>query len=205
MSQQEFVPEPQGQSEQSSEHEEIYTQPYYWSTKPKSGGILKDEHPSTFEESIPPYSYPAQDSTRYRQQRDNVVDSEPAQKQRQRQQFSPDGDAFEQGYRPYTQYNRWQQVPPWAQPQRHQGRHVLRWIVLIVLGLALLKPLLVLVGILLAGVIGIALFAILLPILIALMIAIIVAMIALVVMTALGIPIGRGRRRWGGPRGWRRW
>ena len=195
MSQQEFAHEPQGQSEQSSEREEIYAQPYYWSTKPKSGGILKDEHPSTFEESIPPYSYPAQDSAGYRQQRDNIVDSEPAQKQRQQQQFSPDGDAFEQGYRPYAQYNRWRQVPPWAQPQRHQGRRILRVIVLIILGLILIKPLLALIGILLVGAVGIALFAIL----IALLVAFIVAVVALVVMTALGIPIGRGRRRW---RGW---
>ena len=61
MNQQEFFSE--GQDQQPLESE-IQAQPYYWSTRPKAktGDVPKNEHPSTYEESIPPYSYRAQES-----------------------------------------------------------------------------------------------------------------------------------------------
>jgi len=83
--------------------------------------------------------------------------------------LSPDGDAYEESYRAYRQYNSWRAVPPWARPQP-QGKSAVRLAVLVVLGLLLLKPLLIVAGVLLAvigGIIGIALLAIVLPIIFA--------------------------------------
>ena len=129
--------------------QESEARPYYWSTKPNTGNIPKNEHPANFEDSladlppVPPYSYSAQD----RPVQEPPVYAAPQpqrsqQQQQQRRNFSPDGDAFEQGYRPYNSYN--QQVPPWARPQRNRGAG--RIIFFIVLGALLIKPLLLLLG-----------------------------------------------------------
>lgn len=223
MSRQEFAPEPQEQegrqgwqeqSAQSWDRAEIYPyKPYHWSTRSKTGDMLKNEHPSTYEGSIPPYSYRAQESASHREQPTRVQPTEKQQRERgqRRQRFSPDGDAFEHGYRPYKNNTVESQVPPWARPQRH-NRHVLRWIVLIVLGIVLIKFAVAALAVL-AAVIGLTIFALLLPILIIVGIVVAFAILALFVLAALGIPIGiigygwfRSRRRragprWGGP--WR--
>lgn len=210
MSQQMMFPESEGQS--SQQDAEQY-KPYYWSSTPlnsksnKTGDMPKNEHPSTFEETIPPYSYPAQGMAIPPSQTYTASGKQTGQAQQRhakRQQFSPDGDAFEYGYRPYqnrASYNyAAQQVPPWARPQRHNGSG-LRWLVLIVLGAVFLHPLLWLVGHLLAALgilIGVTIFALLLPLIFVLVLAGFAAMFVLGTLSVLGFGARRRRYR-GGP------
>ena len=56
MSQQEFSPESQGYNRQEQSGEEPASTYYR-----KSENGLKEEHPSTFEDVVPPYVYRAQD------------------------------------------------------------------------------------------------------------------------------------------------
>jgi uncharacterized Tic20 family protein len=88
------------------------------------------------------------------------------------------------------QQPQWQQVPPWARPQRNK-KGVLHWIVLIILGLLLIKPVLILAGIILAGV-GIVFFVILLPVLLIFGILLALAVTVLIVLAALGMPLRFG-------------
>src|SRR6266567_3055254 len=161
MSQQEFVPQsqqsqgPRPEGQQSLSDDEIYypQHPYNWSTGENKAGPPRDEPPSSYDELIMQHSYQAQNRAA----------------NKLRQQLSPDGDAYEESYRAYKQYNSWQSVPSWARPQP-QGKSAVRLAVLIVLGLLLIKPLLIVAGVLLAvigGIIGIAFLAIALPIIFA--------------------------------------
>lgn len=190
---QEFSSEAQSTDKRALDNEEIYThQPYYWSTKQTRGAGPKDEHPSTFEDSIPPYSYQEQENGPS-QQSERVVNADsPEREQAQRD-------------RSRTQYQAYWQVPSWARPQRHQGNKVLRWLVLAILAVVLIKPIIVLVTIILGAIglaVGVALFAILLPIFILLVILLAFVVIALIFLAILGIPIRRGRFRMR-PRSWR--
>jgi hypothetical protein len=199
MSQQESVP-PQNErpshiyyNSVQENAQESEARPYYWSTQPNTGNIPKNEHPANFEESIatmppiPLYSYKAQD----RPSMQNNTDTPPQQLGRQRQQFSPDGDALEHGYQPYGNYSR--QVPPWARPQR--GNHVGRVIFLIIAGFLLIKPLLLLLGALLFAA---GLFFLLLLLAVFAVIALVIASVA------LGRPLLFGMFRKHGPlRRWR--
>jgi hypothetical protein len=149
VSQQQLVPEPQdGSSSDSQGNEEIYKRPY---KAARSSNMPKDEHPSTFEETIPPYSYRAQDrvtsNTPDAGSGAHLHETNAQQRQSRRRRFSPDGDALENGYQPYRQQQRmYGQVPSWARPQQHKNRHILRWIVLLVLAILFIKPLIILVG-----------------------------------------------------------
>ena len=158
MSQQEFEPQQNERSYHNHSHnvqenvQESEARPYYWSTKPNTGNIPKNEHPANFEDSvadlppIPPYSYQAQD----RPAQGAYTNTPPLQQQQARHNtLSPDGDAMEHGYKPYGSYH--SQVPPWARPQR--GNKAGRVIIFVILGFMLLKPLLAVLGfLLLAGV-----------------------------------------------------
>lgn len=215
MSQQEMYPQSQFQAGDS----EVPAQPYYWSTSPKTGktaDMPKNEHPSTFERSIPPYSYQAQEAQRKEQEpgtrstrADNLGQAQAAQRKqekvRQQRQFSPDGDTFEQGYRPIATGQHWQQAPWWVRAQRnHYG--VLRWLIFIGLAVIFAKPLLFVLVLLLKGMallLGLVAFAILLPIMIVLVLASVFAIVALIALSALGIPI-RPRMIWGHWRSYRR-
>ena len=180
---QEFSSEAQGKDRQALDNEEIYAQqPYYWSTKSTRGDEPKDEHPSTFEDSIPPYSYQAQEHDSARQS-ERVVDADAPVREQPQQQRSQ------------RQYQAYWQVPSWARPQQHQGNKVLRWLILIILAVVLIKPIIVLVTIILGAIglaVGVALLAILLPIFILLAILLAFAAMALIFLAMLGIPIRRG-------------
>ncbi|GAC1399726.1 MAG: hypothetical protein NVSMB49_10530 [Ktedonobacteraceae bacterium] len=183
--------------------QESEARPYYWSTRPNTGNIPKNEHPANFEDSIadmsliPPYNYQAQDRPA---QETTYATTPPLQakqrsQQSQRQQFSPDGDAMEHGYRPYGSYSR--QVPPWARPQG--GNKAARLLLFVVLGFMLMKPLLWILGALLVFA-GIAFAALLL-------LAGFVVISMLIVFAALGRPLPFGifrsrRRPWGRWRGY---
>src|SRR5437763_9302746 len=136
MNQQEFFSE--GQDQQPLERE-IQAEPYYRSTRPKAktGDVPKNEHPSTYEESIPLYSYRAQESASYDSHQENLDYRENARQQRS--DFAR--DAFEQSYRSSTAYNMQWQVPSWARPQHNHSKG-LRTAVFIVLGFLLIVPLL---------------------------------------------------------------
>lgn len=211
MSQHMMFPESEGQQPQpDAEH----YKPYYWSSAPengksgKTGDMPKNEHPSTFEDTIPPYSYPAQGMAAPQSQAYTEAGKQTGQTRQQhikRQQFSPDGDALEYGYRPYQHqagYNyAAQQVPPWARPQQHNGRG-LRWLVFIILGIVFLPPVLWLVGHLLAvlGIlIGVTIFALLIPIIFVLVLGGFIAIFVFGALSMLGI--GGRRRGWGYRRG----
>lgn len=214
MSQQAMFPESQG--EHSQDNEEY--KPYYWSTTPvagkgKTGDVLKNEHPATFEDTIPPYSYAAQEQApprqepRYGENADKAKSEYQRTQQTRQQQFNVGGQTFEQGSRPSMQqpYSMAQQVPSWAHPQRN-NRGSWRVTALIILGFIFLKPLLFVAIHLLAGVgilFGIAALAIIVPIIFALMLAGFAIVVLLVILSALGVPIRRRRRRfWGGPWGY---
>ena len=219
MSQQEFFQGPQFQEQEqgrpSLEDDEIEypPQPYYWSTQPGKGAP-KDEPTSLSDESMVEADHPGDYQHGYAAQ-DNV--SKPVgerfitptfnvpheesnrgtpqwQPQTQRQQFSPDGDSFENQYRPYRANNQQWSAPPWARPQHRRG--AARWFWLVVLGLLFMGPLLHILGEFLA-VIGVIILTLLVPFLL-------VAMFALPYMLFRAI---RGRplpgRRWPYTSSWR--
>ncbi len=186
MSQQEFVSPSQSQQSQG-EHElnddETYSpqHPYYWS--PNKAGVPRDEPPSSYDEPMVQRGYQAQDRTTDTKDQasrilvpargtstfsnnprhDNVVVPLAGTRgdEGTRGQFSPDGDAYERGYRMYHQYNARPNVPPWARAQPQQ-KNVVRLVLFIVLGLMLIGPILHFLAGLLILVIGTVFFALLL-------------------------------------------
>jgi hypothetical protein len=189
VSQQQLVPEPQdGSSSDSQGNEEIYKRPY---KSARSGNMPKDEHPSTFEETIPPHSYRAQDRVTHNtpdpRSGAHFHETNAHERQSRRRRFSPDGDALENGYQPYRQQQRvYTQVPPWARPQQHKNRHVLRWIVMLILAIILIKPLLILIGGLFLAGLTLLGFIILIP-----LIVLGALLLAGLVLAILGIVLGR--------------
>jgi hypothetical protein len=173
------------------------------SSKAKTSEMPKNDHPATFEQSIPPYAYPAQDGVNARAQwSDSKQQARQTQSMHGDQRFSPDGDALEHGYRPYRQYNHnaGHGAPLWARPRRGIGSKPVRLLVLILLGVALFHalPAIVAVVLTLVGVIALAIF---LPFIIIFAAVAACAVLALIVLKALGIPLGRRsifyRKRWG--------
>ena len=117
------------------------------------------------------------------------------ERQAQRQQFGPDGDAYERGYGMDHRYNAGRNVPPWARAQPKQ-KNVARLVLFIALGLMLIGPILHLLAGLLILVIGTVFFALLL--------AFFVMMIIGILSFIFRVPL---RRRssfppWLGPLGW---
>ena len=125
MSQQQFEPQSSGQSAHNEDETYYETwgtppnprpaQPYYWSTKPNTEGMPKDEPLSSYGEPEMHSGYQAQDSAR------NTWNQ---QAQQQQQQFSPDGDAFEYGYRNYSAPNVRQGPQYWTQQQPRRSSPV---------------------------------------------------------------------------------
>jgi len=195
MSQQEFVSPSESQRSQgkdaSNDDEAYYPQhPYSWS--PNKASAPRDEPPSSYDEPMMQRGYQAQDSSADSKSQESTTRR--SGRQQARQQFGPDGDAYERGYRMSQQYNVTQGVPPWARPQR-RPRYLVRLVVLIVLGLIFMGPILHLLGGLLLLVIGAVFFSLLL----ALFVLVIVSIIFI-----LRLPF---RRRssfppWHGPWGW---
>ena len=218
MHEQEFVPESQAQSNGQSadslnEHEIQNTaQPYYWSTQKPN--VPKDEPASLYDDPMVQgtsaneyehgYSgYPGQSTgTGYTYSSPQSPIGEKAQTGQggrtsqtrsrfQQQQYSPDGDAFEQQYQyrsNHAPYQQWS-VPSWAHPQvqRNRGRSA-RWFWFVLLALVFIGPLMRLLGLLLVA--GAILLAVILPLLI----------VGALIMLFLLSRIVRGRtipqRRW---------
>src|SRR5437016_12897311 len=116
MSQQEFEMGSQSNQQNSSNEEDEIHQPQYpysWSGKINKEGVPRDEPPSSYDATVMQQGYQAQapNSTN--------TPGQQAQANRRYQYIPPagDGDAYEQGYRPYNSYNRNQSgqgpgVPP---------------------------------------------------------------------------------------------
>ena len=209
MSQQEFVPRSQDQQSDGqdavNDEEEIYQPqyPYHWSGTFKKESGPRDEPPSSYAEPGLPRGYSAQgDATRAGQQK-STPNAAGQQWARNRgwgagQPWSSNGDAFEQGYRPYSSSNSWQggqgqwNVPPWARPQPRR-RGSMGWVViLLVFVMFMIRPL----TLLLAG-IGIGIFGIILPII---MIVIMLSILRFILRAAFWP--GRYRRFGRGPFWW---
>lgn len=210
MDQQEFVPRSQSEEQPSQDEKEtdFPAQPYYWSTKPNAP---KDEPTSLYDlpmvQSDTPNDYQngymAQDTADTDQLGEKIDTSRPvtAPFQTQRQQLSPDDDAYEYQYHPNnTGYQQWG-VPPFARPRM---RNPARWVWLIILGLIFFGPLMHILGALLA-VAGVIILAILFLFLLILLVG--VPLMLFRVGRGLGRASNGQRRwrytnRWRGPWGW---
>src|SRR5438552_13274883 len=190
MSQQEFFQEQQFERQEQrplDEHEiDSPQQPYYWSTKPNTQGLPKDEPASRYDEPMlqndtqSDYQHGYHGSIEQGTksvgarfiapqgwgERPSSVGARFIAPQTQRQHFSPDGDAFERHYRPYGAYKQannqpqWS-APWWARPQQHRS-NPMRLFWLLLLGLIFIKPLLFVIGGLLA-VVGVLIVMLVLP------------------------------------------
>jgi len=216
MDQQEFAPRSQSEEQQPLEEEGIedQAQPYYWSTKPNTP---KDEPTSLYDvpmvqsDSLNDYQngYMARktvedtENTGDTSQREGKIDTSgklthSSQAQRQKKQFSPDGDAYEFQYRPNNAGNVQWGAPPFARPQLRR-RNPARWFWLVVLGLIFLGPLMRVLGVLLAA-IGVIILVLLLTFFLVLLVAI--PFILFRVGRRLGL-VGNRQRRWRYSNSWR--
>lgn len=180
MSQQQQMPEPQDQRE-SDVTGQAREARYYARRSSKQANEPKEEHPATFEEEVPPYSYPAQDRVTYTRE-------ESQQEERQSTGFA--GHSSKQDQSHSIPYSRIQQPFPVIRVRGSAGRKFFTILGLILLGILLIKviPLLL---VLVVGIIGVSLLVILLPVLIILGIVVGLAILALIVMAMLGIPLHR--------------
>ncbi len=175
MSQQEFEMGSQSNQQNSSNEEDEIHQPQYpysWSGKINPEGVPRDEPPSSYDATVMQQGYQAQTPNAK-----NIPGPQQAQVRGQRQYIPPagDGDAYEQGYRPYNAYNRNQSgqgpgVPPWARPQPHSRNPVrFAFIILVLVGVGLLMAIFGSLGPVLGFIVAlilVILFIILVPLLI---------------------------------------
>ena len=146
MSQQELMPEPQSSKSSQKLHQaqsqdrqsctETYAQPYSKRQRSRTSDLPKTDHPSTFEDSLPPYSYPAQDQTIFMQQPSPEQNAQ-RQQQEQNRECDPAREIPTNAYQSYSQYNGQQQTPSWAQSQEHTINSS-KWIGTLLLVLVLL-------------------------------------------------------------------
>jgi hypothetical protein len=179
MSQQESEMDSQSNQQNSSNEEDEIHQPQYpysWSGKINPERVPRDEPPSSYDATVMQQGYQAQTPNTA-----NFSGSSQAQVSSQSKYIAPggDGDAYEQGYRPYTTYNSARRgqgpgVPPWARPQPHP-RDPVRFalIILILLGVGILMTIfgsmgsaLGMLGAIIGTIIVVILFLILVPLLI---------------------------------------
>jgi hypothetical protein len=189
MSQQQLVPEPpQGQ--------DVSGQSYRYKAARRSGDVLKEEHPATFEETVPPYGYSAQDRVPYNRGGNGRL----GRRGWQRLHMDDDADAYETSYRPYRQDRHYGQVPPWIGSQRHRGVLLWRWLLVCVLALLAIK-ILPLIALAIIGVLSVLTFVLLLPFVILFAVLAVVLLIALLaVLSVRGFVRSLfGHRRRGGP------
>jgi hypothetical protein len=139
MSQQEFEMGQQANQQNSSNEEDEIHQPQYpysWSGKINKEGVPRDEPPSSYDATVMQQGYRAQTPNTPN------APTQQAQVSNQYQSIPPagDGDAYEQGYRPYRyQGTQGQRVPPWARPQPHPRNPArFAFIILVLLGVSLL-------------------------------------------------------------------
>lgn len=142
MNQQEFEPGSQSEQQNSSNEEDEIQHPQYpysWSGKVNPEAVPRDEPPSSYDATVMQQGYRAQTSSNA-----NAPGSSQSPTGGRYEHVAPesDGDAYEQGYRPYNTYNARQSgqgVPPWARPQPHPRNPVrFAFIILVLLGVGFL-------------------------------------------------------------------
>ncbi|GCF09246.1 hypothetical protein [Dictyobacter arantiisoli] len=178
MSQQEFMPESQQAREEAQDNEEVTIQSY---SQYRTSDMPKRDHPADFENSIPPYSYPAQERQQQksseaqantRQQETGTYQQNPhiAQPSRIEEQLERAGRRFyAKQQRRFERARNGQRsyVPPQASRRRAAGRAP-GWVIVLLIAVGflvllplLLKLLLALFAVLLVLALG-AIFAIIL-------------------------------------------
>jgi hypothetical protein len=197
--QQEFFPSSQSSQENELDEAEIAIRRPR-SNQNKTGDVTKSEHPSTYEEEVPPYSYPAQDrpsagtTDRTSEETEGRYTNKRANQQ---QRFGPDGDAMENGYRPW-------QGPPWTRSQTRRKYPIVRLVVAIILIIGIIKLLPIIMAVVLA-LFGIGFFFLILPLFIVLIFVVAFGVLVLFVLSRMGIPVTRTFRRQRWNSNWRRW
>ena len=179
MSQQEFEMSSQSNQQNSANEEDEIHQPKYpysWSGKINPEDVPRDEPPSSYDATVMQQGFQVQTPNTI-----HAPGPQQAQVSSQNQYIPPagDGDAYEQGYRPYNAYNRTQSgqgpgVPPWARPQQHSRDPVrFAFIILVLLGVGILMAIfgsvgswLGVLGAIFGAIILLILFVILVPLLI---------------------------------------
>lgn len=151
----------QSQGKQSWSGAEMHLHPYNWARRSRTTDLPKSDHPSTFEDSLPPYSYPAQDQTMSTRQSYTEQNS-----QWQQRDASTIRNTFAGSYQSYSQYNPPQQVPGRAQSSENTV-DISKWIgiLLLVIFLLVSMPMLCSIGTVFIGIIFVFSF---LPVLVAL-------------------------------------
>lgn len=181
MNQQEFAPESKGHGQQSQDRERASTYYREASNRPK------EEHPSTFEDTVPPYVYRAQDSYQ-----------SPSPRETQTRQRRKNDSTSGRANRFYSSNQQQQQQPRVYQrmrgnrPQRGKNA-VIHWVLIILFTLALLH-ILPFIGVVILSALGILAVALLLPIFILLGLIAAVVIVVLIVLAMLGVPIRRKSR-----------
>jgi hypothetical protein len=208
---QEQAPEPPTTGEQLHVDAEVYRpqHPYSWSPKPGKKATPRDEPPSSYHEPMIQRDYQggyvAQDAVPAEPPPAPVGAQAGLQTQsqaRQRRRFSPDGDAFEQGYRPYNMRRPGPFVPPWARPQRNNMSPMSKVMLFIVLGVLFAMPLLGIILSIIGLLLGAFIFIIVIVPFVLIALSVVFVIVALI-LRAAGVPIGRGRRRHFSGRRWR--
>ena len=201
MSQQEFEMGSQSNQQNSpNEEDEIHQpqHPYSWSGKINPDRVPRDEPPSSYDATVMQQGYQAQTPNTA-----NVSGSSQARVSSQNEFIAPggDGDAYEQGYRPYNRARSGQGpgVPPWARPQPHPRDPVrFAFIILILLGVAFLMAIFGSMGSMM-GVIGGAIGAIILVTLFIILVPLLILFVIFGVIFRMFRP-RRARYRRRGPR-----
>ncbi|HLG78066.1 MAG TPA: hypothetical protein VKX46_16745 [Ktedonobacteraceae bacterium] len=190
MSQQEFAPQSQGGDKQSLHTDtNSYAQPRFKAPRRRSGAMPKSDHPSTYGDPPPAYSYHAQTNASSAQQPTSRVTGSRREQASRMRNYSPDGDAFETGYRPWRS-----SVPSWTRSgNRKRGVQSMLIVFGILCAIALLLPLLLQLFLIMLGILA---MIVLFPLLM-----IMALVVAFVVLRILGVPIARRRFR----RGYWRW
>lgn len=125
----------QSQGKQSLSGADMRLHPHNWPRRSSTIDLPKSDHPSTFEDSLPPYSYPAQGQTMATQQSYTEHNF-----QWQQRAPSISRNTFAGSYQPYSQYNPPQQVPSWT-PSSEKTIDISKWIGVLLLVIFLLVSL----------------------------------------------------------------
>ena len=194
MSQQEFEMGSQSSQQSSSNDEDEIHQPQYpysWSGKIDKEGVPRDEPPSSYDATVMQQGYQAQTPN------STNVSGQQAKVNRQYQYIPPagDGDAYEQGYRPYrNRSSQGQGVPPWARPQQHRRDPVrFAFIILVLLAVGMLMTIFGSMGSVL-GLIGGTIGAIILVFLLIIFVPLLILFVIFGVIFRMMRP--RRARRW---------
>lgn len=184
MSQQEFVPEFQKNQEQEKRtpgNTLFGRKPSFRPGKARTDGVPKNDHPSTFDESIPPHSYRARESVSSSQRQ--VHDKERSRKPAR----------MTSRWRSYTYYTGRKQMPRWdVRSMKISKKSIWSWIITALLIFVLIKALPIIIGVVTA-LLGILALIILIPIIVVL--ALLIAVAVMAILAYIGITRHR-RKMW---------